>query len=287
MPQIKDPLAQQSVLWGDHYALSMAQAFFSNGKHDVKTTFHAFIRKNPFGGAYLVSAGQNIVYEWLKNWRFGPDEIAWRRAKTVTNTADGLTHRLFTDDFIAMVENTPLNLRIDAMAEGELTFPDEPIMRVHGPLWQCLMVEAAILNAINSQSLFATLASRLVDVAGGVPILEFGLRRAQAVGGLESSRAAWIGGVAGTSNMQADFAYGIPSAGTFAHAWVMVYEDELESFTDYARAMPHNGVFLVDTYNTIAGVKNAIAACRDAGIAMKGIRLDSGDLAYFSTRART
>lgn len=286
MPDFKDPLARQSVLWGDQYALTMAQAFFTTGKHNVNATFHAFIRKNPFGGAYLVTAGQNIVFEWLQRWRFGADEIEWMKRKTVTDPGTGESHRLFTDDFIAMVKDAKLELSIDAMPEGELAFPDEPIMRVHGPLWQCLMVEAALLNVINSQSLFATLAARLTDVAGGAPILEFGLRRAQCIGGLEPSRAAWIGGVAGTSNMQADLAYGIPSTGTFAHAWVMVYEDEVESFADYARAMPHNGVFLVDTYDTVQGVKRAIAACQSAGITMKGIRLDSGDLAYLSKRSR-
>lgn len=283
----QEPLGNFSALWGDQYALTMAQALFANGRHDRRAVFHAFIRKNPFHGGYLVTAGQGIVTEWLsRHWRFDAADVALLRRKTVLDPASGAPVRLFTDGFIDMVTSTPLRLDIDAMPEGELAFPDEPILRVSGPLWQCLMVESGILNAINSQSLFATLASRLIEVAGGAPVVDFGLRRAQTLGGLEPSRGAWIGGTAGTSNMLAEKYYGIPSSGTFAHAYVMAYEDELAAFTDYARAMPCNGVFLVDTYNTLHGVEKAIQACRETGVALKGIRLDSGDLTYLSRKAR-
>jgi nicotinate phosphoribosyltransferase len=138
----------------------------------------------------------------------------------------------------------------------------------------------------NSQSLFATLASRLVQIADGAPILEFGLRRAQAIGGFEPTRGSYLGGVAGTSNMEAAMYYNIPAAGTFAHAFVMTYEDELDAFREWAGAMPYSGVFLVDTYDTVEGVKKAVQACREKGIKLKGIRLDSGDLAYLSNKAR-
>src|SRR5690606_2974210 len=209
-------------LWGDLYALTMAQAFFKNNKHEVPTTFHAFIRKNPFGGRYLTTGGQNILAEWLsQNCKFGPREPDWMRAQTVEDPETKERKRLFSDDFIDFVAGSKLELTIDAMPEGELAFPDEPIYRVRGPLWQCLMVETGILNITNSQSLFATLASRLVEVAEGKPVLEFGLRRAQALGGFESSRGAYLGGVAATSNMEASMYYGIPAAGTFAHAYVM------------------------------------------------------------------
>lgn len=286
-PHYKEDLARHSAIWADLYALTMAQAFYTNGKHDVNTSFHAYIRKAPFEGSFLITGGQNIIFEWLeKNWTFDETDIAIMKAATVPDPVTGKQMRLFTDDFIEMVRQAPLKLTVDAMPEGEIAFPDEPIYRIHGPLWQCLMVEAAILNTINSQALFATLASRLVDVAEGAPILAFGLRRAQCVGGLESARGSYLGGATATSNTLAHKYYGIPWAGTFAHAFVMAYEDELQAFREYAGAMPYNGIFLVDTYDTLNGVKNAVKACKDLGIKLKGIRLDSGDLAYLSIEAR-
>ena len=283
----EEKLAQHGPLWGDLYALTMSQAFFTNNKHDMNTTFHAFIRQNPFGGSYLLTGGQNIIADWLENnWKFGPREQAWMREQVVLDTVTGENKRLFSDEFIEYTANSKLELSIDAMPEGELAFPDEPIYRVHGPLWQCLMVESAILNATNSQSLFATLASRLVQIADGAPILEFGLRRAQTIGGFEPTRGAFLGGVAGTSNMEAAMYYNIPAAGTFAHAFVMTYEDELDAFKEWAGAMPYSGIFLVDTYDTVEGVKKAVQACKEKGIILKGIRLDSGDLAHLSIAAR-
>lgn len=282
----KNLLVDHSALWTDQYALTMAQALHANDKHEQVTTFHGFIRSNPFEGGYLITAGQNILFEWLENWRFDEDDIDLLRGMTVPDPDTGEAKRLFTDAFLDMLKDSKLELTVDAMPEGEIAFPDEPIVRVTGPLWQCLLVETAMLNIVNSQSLFATLASRLAEVAEGAPILEFGLRRAQSLGGLEASRASYIGGVEATSNMLAAKYYGIPSAGTFAHALVMAYEDELEAFKDYAGAMPYNGIFLVDTYDTLNGVKKAIEACQDKGVKLKGIRLDSGDLAYLSIEAR-
>lgn len=297
----KEVLAEHSAIFADQYALTMSQAFFSNDKHNLNTTFHAYIRKNPFDGGYLVTGGQNIALEWLvNNWKFDEQDIEMMREETIPDLATGQPTRLYTDEFIDFIKDEPLRLTVDAMPEGELAFPDEPIYRIHGPLWQCLMVEAAILNMTNSQSLFATLATRLKtatgtsevvtftsDPANRDPILEFGLRRAQCIGGLEPTRGAYLGGIDGTSNMLAKKYYGIPTSGTFAHALVMTYEDELEAFSEYAQAMPNNGIFLVDTYNTLEGVKKAIKACKDNNVVMKGIRLDSGDLAHLSKEART
>lgn len=289
----REKLAEHSAIWSDLYALTMSQVFFDNEKHDLNTTFHAYIRKNPFDGGYLVTGGQNIIFEWLdKHWKFDEDDIELLRTKEALNPATGKMERLFSDDFVDMLEDSKLELTIEAMPEGELAFPDEPIYRVHGPLWQCLMVEAAILNVTNSQSLFATLASRMTEVAEGDNIIELGLRRAQAIGGLEPTRGAFVGGAAmtggmtGTSNMLAEKYYGIPSVGTMAHAFIMAYEDELEAFTDYAGSMKNNAVFLVDTYDTIEGVKHAIEVCKKKGVALKGVRLDSGDLTYLSKEAR-
>ncbi|MBU0858793.1 MAG: nicotinate phosphoribosyltransferase, partial [Alphaproteobacteria bacterium] len=285
-PYYEEKLAQHSAAWRDRYAITMAQAFYTNGKHNMPVTFHAYIRNTPFKGGYLVTGGQNIIREWLSHhWKFDDRDLQIMREATVPDV-QGKAQRIFTDEFIEMCRGAKMELTIDAMPEGELAFPDEPIYRVHGPLWQCLLVEAAILNTMNSQSLFATLASRLTDVAEGQPILEFGLRRAQCIGGLEASRGAYLGGVAATSNDLANKYYNIPAAGTFAHALVMTYEDELTSFKEYIGAMPHNGIFLVDTYDTLEGVKKAITACQELGLNLKGIRLDSGDLTYLSKESR-
>lgn len=281
-----DPLAQHSAMWADQYAVTMSQALFANDKHDQVTTFHAYIRKNPFEGGYLLTAGQNILLEWLENWKFDEEDIEILRAEVAFNPKTGQNERLYTDEFLDMLKDAKLEVSVDMMPEGEVAFPDEPIVRVTGPAWQCLMVEAAILNIINSQSLFATLASRIREIADGKQILELGLRRAQMLGGLEATRATYIGGIDGTSNYLAKKHYGIPSSGTMAHALVMLYEDELDAFKEYAGAMPNNTIFLVDTYDTLSGVQKAIDTCKDLGIALKGIRLDSGDLAHFSKQAR-
>lgn len=282
----RDILGEHSALWADQYALTMAQALFTNDKHEQVTSFHGYIRTNPFQGGYLLTAGQNILMDWLDHWCFDEEDIALLRRETVHNPKTGQDDPLYSEEFLEMLGDAKLEVSIEMMPEGELAFPDEPIIRVHGPVWQCLMVEAAILNTLNSQSLIATLASRLTEVAKGKPVLEFGLRRAQMLGGLEASRAAYIGGIAGTSNYLAKKHYGIPTTGTMAHALVMLYEDELQAFADYAKSMPGNTVFLVDTYNTLDGVKKAIELCQSKDITLKGIRLDSGDLAYLSKEAR-
>jgi nicotinate phosphoribosyltransferase len=307
----REALAEKSALWADLYALTMSQALFTNGKHDITTAFQGFIRKLPFDGGYLMTGGQNIIAEWLgEHWKFNQRNLEQMRDKQVLNPKTGKMEPLFTPEFIDYVGNAKLELTVDMIREGDLAFPDEPIVRVRGPAWQCMMVEAAILNTINSQSLFATLASRikeatrsqsivgftkredrnpakfLDEMAPADTVLEFGLRRAQCIGGLESSRGAYLGGIDATSNTLAEEYYYIPTSGTFAHALVMMYEDELEAFSDYAKAMPNNGIFLVDTYNTLEGVKKAIEACRKTGATMKGIRLDSGDLAYLSKESR-
>src|SRR5690606_10540023 len=165
-------------------------------------------------------------------------------------------------------------------------FPQEPLLRVKGPLLQAQLVETALLTMLNFQTLIATKAARVCLAARGEPVLEFGLRRAQGLdGGLTAARAAYIGGCAGTSNVLAGRLYGIPVKGTHAHSWVMVYGDEQEAFAAYARAMPHNCVFLVDTYDTLEGVDHAIdigRALRAQGHTLQGVRLDSGDLAWLS-----
>lgn len=303
----REILAEHSAIWADHYALTMSQAFHTHDKHDTVTTFHAYIRKNPFGSAYLITGGQNIIREWLeKHWRFDEIDIQNLREERILDPKTKQMVPVYTEDFLFMLENAKFECDVDMMSEGEIAFPDEPILRITGPLWQCLMVEAAILNCINSQSLFATLASRLMEATKTTNIVSFsekkrekesekdalgiifelGLRRSQAIGGLEPTRASYMAGVTATSNMLAKKYYGIPTVGTMAHALVMTYEDELQAFSEYTQAMPNHGVFLVDTYDTIQGIKNAIKACKRHKTVLKGIRLDSGDLCELSKQAR-
>jgi nicotinate phosphoribosyltransferase len=179
---------------------------------------------------------------------------------------------------------------VDAVEEGRVIFAHEPLVRVQGPLLQCQLLETPLLNLINFPTLIATKAARVCEAARGDPVLEFGLRRAQGIdGGLTASRAAYVGGVSATSHLMAGKLYGIPVRGTHAHSWVMSFDDELEAFMAFAKAMPGNAVFLVDTYHTLQGVDHAIKVgqwMRTNGYKMAGIRLDSGDLAYLAREAR-
>lgn len=293
-PYYREILAEQSAMWSDQYALTMAQALFSLGMHELPVTFEAFVRKTP-NDSYLMTAGQNIIAEWYeKFWKFDEVDLQNLRRKTVINPENGERVRLYTDEFIDFLAQAKTQLTIDAMPEGEIAFPNEAIYRVFGAVWQGLMVEAAILNTLNSQSPRATLASNLAFIAGGSPVVEFmpdpvlegGLRRAPDVWGIASTRAAYIGGVTATSNNLAEKYYDIPVAGTMAHAFVMLHESELEAFMNYAKVMPYNGVYLVDTYNTPEGIRNAARACKAMGVKLKGVRLDSGDLAYLSKVGR-
>jgi nicotinate phosphoribosyltransferase len=221
----EEPLAKPSAMWADLYALTMAQALFLEDRHTQQSTFHAFIRKTPFNASYLVTAGQNIVSEWLdKNWKFTDRDIRRLASKTVLNGKTGEQAPIFKPEFLEMLKNAKLELSLDMMPEGELAFSSEPIYKVSGPVWQCLAVEAAILNTMNSQSNFATYASILKTAANGKPVAEFGLRRAQGVGGLESTRGAFVGGADASSNCWAETNYGIPTIGTMAHAYVMIHE---------------------------------------------------------------
>lgn len=283
----EEPLASPSAMWTDLYELTMAQALYFEGMHNQQATFNAFVRSMPYKGAYLVTAGQNIVFEWLdKNWKFTDRDIRRLEKKTVKDPNTGKDVKVFRREFLEMLKDAKLELSIEAMPEGEIAFPMEPIYKITGPLWQCLAVETAILNAMNSQSNFATYASMLKTLANGKPVIEFGLRRAQAVGGLSSTRGTYVGGMDSSSNCWAETNYDIKTIGTMAHAYVMVHDDELDSFAKWAKHNPHLGVFLVDTYNTLEGVKRAVKACQDSGSKLSGIRLDSGDLAYLSKESR-
>lgn len=282
---------QQTILWGDKYARTMAQALFTLGQHETPAVFQSYIRKNPFDGSYLMTGGQNIIAEWLRDqWRVTPEVVDYLREETGYNPLTGKDEPLYTKEFIDWYKTAPLRLSIEAMPEGSLAFPDEPIYRVSGPVAQGLLVETPCTNSLNSQALFATLASRLVTVADGQPVTDNGLRRSHSIGGLSEARAIFLGGFIGTSNDQAAMYYNIPSYGTMAHAFVMFFDTELEAFRGYMKAMPHNCTLLVDTYDSYQGIENAITAAIESGrkvgdvfvSPLKSIREDSGDLATTS-----
>ncbi len=253
--------------------------------HERESVFHLFYRSPPFGGRYVIVAGLATALDWLHHFQLDESDIGYLRSLTGNNGKS-----LFNDAFLADLRDMRLTIDLDAMPEGSIAFPHEPLLRVRGPLWQCQWIETALLNAVNFQSLVATKASRIRDIARTDLVLEFGLRRAQGPdGGMAASRAAYLGGCDATSNVLAGKVYDIPVRGTHAHSWVMCFESELESFHAYADAMPNNCIFLVDTYDTLEGVRNAIQAgsrLRERGHEMVGIRLDSGDLTHLSIAAR-
>ena len=274
-----------SLLQTDLYQLTMAYGYWKSKRSDWEAVFHLFFRSNPFGGQYSIACGLADAIEYLNGFQFEENELSY--LSTLTGN-DGEV--LFEEAFIDYLRNLKFECDVDAIEEGTVVFPHEPLMRIKGPILQCQILETALLNIINFQTLIATKASRVVQATQGEPVLEFGLRRAQAMdGALSASRAAYIGGCSATSNVYAGMKYGIPVKGTHAHSWIMSFDDEEEAFQAYADAMPNNCVFLVDTYNTVEGVKKAISVgCKlgEQGKQMVGIRLDSGDLAELSIQAR-
>jgi nicotinate phosphoribosyltransferase len=269
----------------DLYQITMAYGYWRQGMHERDSVFHLFYRSPPFGGRYVVAAGLETALKWLEGFALSDSDLEYLRSLVGNDSQP-----LFCSAFLADLAKLRLTIDLDAMREGTIVYPHEPLLRVRGPLWQCQWIETALLNTINFQSLIATKASRIRDVAGKDIVLEFGLRRAQGVdGAMSASRAAYLGGCDATSNVLAGREYGIPVRGTHAHSWVMSFDSELESFNAYADAMPNNCIFLVDTYDTLQGVKHAIEVgqrLRDKGHAMAGIRLDSGDLTALSRSAR-
>jgi nicotinate phosphoribosyltransferase len=273
------------ALLTDLYQLTMAYGYWKLGRADQEAVFHLFFRKPPFAGAYAIAAGLGLALDYIRDFQFDATDIEY--LATLTGN-DG--QPLFDRDFLDYLTRLRLTCDIDAMPEGTVAFGQEPLLRVRGPILQCQLLETPLLNIINFQTLIATKASRICAVADGNPVIEFGLRRAQGIdGAISASRAAYIGGCAATSNVMAGKLYGIPVKGTHAHSWVMSFDTELESFERYAEVMPNNCVFLVDTYDTLEGVRQAAQVgrkLRETGHEMVGVRLDSGDLAYLSTEAR-
>ncbi|MBN2405268.1 MAG: nicotinate phosphoribosyltransferase [Coriobacteriia bacterium] len=273
------------ALLTDLYQLTMAYGYHRAGIADTRACFHLSFRNNPFGGGYSVACGLAQVLEYLDDLRFTDEDCAYLAGQSGN---DG--EPLFSAEFIEWLRTMRFELDISAVPEGTVVFPGEPLLRVIGPIAQCQIVETPLLNIINFQTLIATKSARVCLAAEGDPVMEFGLRRAQGPdGGISASRAAYIGGCAGTSNTLAAMRYGIPASGTHAHSWVMAFDSEPEAFEAYVSALPNNATLLVDTYDTLEGVRNAVEAgrlLRERGHRLAGIRIDSGDLAWLSKRSR-
>lgn len=256
----------------------MAQGYFYAGKQEEPAVFDYFFRTNPFKGGFLVFAGLADFLEQLQNFRYDPEAIDYLRSLGCR------------PEFLEYLSRFRFSGKIHAAREGELVFPNEPIVRIEAGLMEAQLIETLLLNILNFQSLIATKAYRVKLAANGKLFSDFGLRRAHGFGGLQASRAAIIGGASSTSNTQAGFAYRLPVAGTMAHSWVQSFADELTAFRTFARHQPHNTILLVDTYDTLrSGVPNAIRVAKEmiaAGERLVAIRLDSGDLAYLSKKAR-
>ena len=273
------------ALLTDLYQLTMAYGYWKMGWLEREAVFCLSFRRSPFRGGFTVAAGLATAIEYLENLRFTPEDTAY-----LAGLCGNDGRPLLAAEFLDFLGRLTLHCDIDAVPEGTIVFPHEPLVRVRGPLLEAQLLETPLLNILNFQTLVATKAARVVLAARGDPVLEFGLRRAQGIdGALSASRAAYLGGCAATSNVLAGRLYGIPVRGTHAHSWVMCFGDELEAFRAYAGALPNNCVLLVDTYDTLEGVRRAAAVGRELrarGHELAGIRLDSGDLAGLSADAR-
>ncbi|HEV2965941.1 MAG TPA: nicotinate phosphoribosyltransferase [Chthoniobacterales bacterium] len=279
------PAHSFSALTTDLYEVTMACGYWKAGVSDHDAAFHAVFRENPFGGEFTVACGLASVVDLVRDFRFTEDEIDYLAAQRGN---DG--QPLFDAAFLNYLRDFHMTCEIDVVPEGTLVFPNEPLVRVCGPIIESQLLETALLNILNFQSLIATKAARVCLAAKTDEVIEFGLRRAQGVdGGLSAARAAFIGGCAGTSNLQAGERFGIPVSGTQAHSWIMFFENERKAFEKYAKALPNNCVFLVDTYNSLEGVRRAIEVAKQLRRdrhEMIGVRLDSGDRVALSIEAR-
>jgi nicotinate phosphoribosyltransferase len=273
------------ALFTDLYELTMSYGYWKAGLDEKEAIFTLFFRRPPFNGGFTVAAGLENAVAYLENFHFDESDLNY-----LQSLRDVEDQPYFEQGFLDYLSNLKFSCQVDAVPEGTVVFPHEPLVRVQGPLIQSQLLEGPLLNLINFPTLIATKAARMCIAAQGDPVVEFGLRRAQGIdGSVSASRAAYIGGCQATSSLLAGKLFDIPVQGTMAHSWVMVFDDELESFQTYAKHMPSNCVFLVDTYDTIEGVKKAIQVgkwLKSQGKNMLGVRLDSGDLTFLSIKTR-
>ena len=267
-----------NALFTDFYELTMAQGYWKENMNR-KVVFDMFFRRNPFNGGFSVLAGIESLLDAITSFHFSEEDIAYLKEQGI-----------FEQGFLDYLKDWKFTGDIYAMDEGTVIFPQEPLVRIHANLIEAQILEGLVLNIVNFQSLIATKTARVWLASKGAPIMEFGLRRAQGPdGAMSATRAAYIGGAAGTSNTLAGKLYGIPVMGTMAHSWIMSHSSELEAFRAYAKIYPQNSVFLIDTYDTLkSGIKNAIIA--GAELVEKGynfgVRLDSGDISYLTREVR-
>lgn len=269
------------TMLADFYEFTMANGYLENDMQDIVAYFELFFRNVPDNGGFAIAAGLEQVIDYIQNLEFTEEDIEYFKSKNI-----------FSEKFLDYLRNFKFTCDIWAVPEGRVVFPREPLVIVRGPVIQAQMLETMLLLTINHQSLIATKANRIVRASQGRSVMEFGSRRAQgADAATYGARAAYIGGVVGTANTIADRDFNVPALGTMAHSWVQLFPTELDAFKAYARVFPTNCVLLVDTYNTLkSGVPNAIKTfdevLKPLGIRPKGIRLDSGDIAYLSKNAR-
>lgn len=277
---------KNSALLTDFYSLTMAQALWENKKAEEQSVFYLFFRKAPFNGSFALYSGLSKVMDFIKTYRFRREDLKFLGS---LNNSSG--KKIFKPAFLNYLANLKLSLDVFSIKEGSVVFPLEPMIRVHGPLIQCQLMETPLLNLINFSTLISTKAARIRLAAQEDEVIEFGLRRAPGPdGGLTASLAAVIGGVSATSNVLAGKKFKIPLRGTHSHSWVMSFAREIDSFRAYAKSMAQECVFLVDTYSTLEGIKNAVLVGRELkaiGGKLLGIRLDSGNLSKLSKKART
>lgn len=271
-------LPNKPAIYTDFYELTMAQGYFLSNGHNQRVSFDYFFRKPPFNGGYVIFAGLSDFLVSLKHFTFGVEELEYLKAQG------------FKDSFLSFLQSFQFKGDIYSVKEGEVIFANEPILKVEGTILECQIIESLLLNILNFESLIATKASRIREVAGDKTVLDFGLRRAQGFGGVQASKAAVIGGVDGTSNVYSGYLHDLKVSGTMAHSWIQSHESEISAFRSYANYYPDTCVLLVDTYNTLeSGVPNAIIVAKELekrGSKLVAIRLDSGDLSYISKQAR-
>ena len=269
----------------DLYELTMAQAYWKQGLEELQAAFHVTCRRLPFRGGYAVCAGLGPLIEKLQGFRFHPEDLA-----PLADIPNAVSAPLFEPRFLEYLGRLRFRCQLYAVDEGTLVFEGEPMLRIEGPIIQAQLLETVVLNTLGFQSLIATKAARICLSAGKDEVIDFGLRRAQGPdGGLSASRAAYLGGCSGTSNVAAGLTYRIPLRGTHAHSWVMAFDDERQAFQAFAESMPDQCLLLVDTYGSEQGIPHAVAVLQDLkrrGHTPLGIRIDSGDLHYFSRQAR-
>ena len=269
----------------DLYELTMAQGYWESGLMEGEGCFNVFFRDAPFNGGYAIAGGIGQIADLVENFVYDEDSIEYLASIQAPGGGP-----MFKPGFLDYLRDFRMRVSVWAIPEGELAFAREPMVRVQGPLVDCQLIETALLNLVNFQTLVATKTARVVYAAEGHPVSDFGLRRAQGPdGGLAVARASYIGGASSTSNVLAGKVYGIPVFGTHAHSWVMSFPTELDAFRAFAASSPHNCVLLLDTYDVRQGIKNAIIVGKEMearGERLSAVRLDSGDLARLAKMAR-